>query len=355
MTRKAFLGFMVLMAGIVCGENTVQAKPQFPETYKLEKENVVFHATVEVPQNFEPDSLKRSTADTIRIDGENAFEYFCKGQEITESYEDPVTGEFYRKLADGSSFSYIPPGYIVYLSENMPYYWGAFRYYDNREDYAQEKSFSFFSKEECAEELVRVIEEAGYGAVFLGYEFYYLDHATMEKNELHENFTTGESDSSKYKRCWSQEDDAYQIYAMQELQGLPVYHSMLSLPEDDDNGCLISGIYSSRGIENLSIIDVFQFYETDEKIELLPFEDCAEKVLEKYNRLLTESIFTVNRATLYQYIERDKKTGKNQRVIPIWYFDVFEEGPDTENPEEKIMRDRVMLVNAETGEEIIAE
>lgn len=353
MSKKMLLGLTLLISSFVWEGNIVQAESQFPTAYETEEGKVKFHAVVEAPEDLKP--LRRSTADNIQIDGENAFQYFCSGKDIIESHEDSSTGEFYRKLADGSSFSYIPSAYIAYMSENMPYYWGAFRYYDNSGSYSQEQEFDFATKEACVEELVKAIEGAGYGRLSLNCNFYYLDFETMRNEEIHENVATGEMDSSKYKESWGKEDNAYQIYANQEFQGLPVYHSIKEMPEDDDTGCLISGIYSSRGFENVVVIDAFNFHETGENIKLLSFEECAKKVTEKYNRLLTESVFTVNRATLYQYIERDNKTGKKQKVIPIWYFDILEEGPETENPEEKIMRNRVMLVNAETGEEIITE
>lgn len=355
MNKKVLLGFVFVISGFVLGIHMVQAESQFPTVYKIEEGNVIFDATVEVPEKLDVDLLKRSTADKIQIDGENAFEYFCNGQNVAENHEDSSTGEFYRKLADGSSFSYIPSGYIAYMSENIPYYSGAFRYYDNRGNYSQEREFEFASKETCVKEFVNIIDKAGYGKLSLDCNFYYLDSETMRSEEIHENASTGEIDSSKYKESWNEEDNAYQIYANQEFQGLPVYHSIKEMPEDDEVGCLIQGLYSSRGFEKVAVMDAFNFNETAEKIELLPFEECAKIVSEKYNRILTESVFTVERVTLYQYIERDNNTGKNQKVIPIWYFDICEKGKDTENPEEKMMRDRVMLVNAETGEEIVTE
>lgn len=355
MEKNICMGLMMIVSVFLWGTNIVQADAEFPQTYEIEDENVIFHTEIEVPLYFDSNQLRQSTADCMEIDGEGAFTYFAKGRETAESYEDSSTGEFYRKLTDGSSFSYIPSGYISYSSENMPHYFAAFRYYDNRASYAQETEFDFATREVCMEDFTKLIHEVGYGEVELNGNFYYLDYKTLQAEEQHENPASGEIDTSKNKVSWTQEDSAYQFYANQQFQGLPVYHSILAVPDDDENGCLISGVYSTRGFENVNVVDIFKFHETEEGIELLPFEQCAKRVSEKYKRILTESVFTVNRATLYQYIERDKKTKKNQKVIPIWYFDILEEGPDTKNPDEKILRRRTMLVNAVTGEEIVTE
>lgn len=355
MFKKISAGFIIVVLSLSAGSRAVTAGMEFPQFYEMEEGNVVFHAKIEVPPQFKPELLKQSTADCVTADGEKAFKYFAGNRETVEYHEDSTTGEFYRTLADGSSFSYIPPGYISYTSENMQYYSAAYRYYDNRELFAQEKEFSFATQDDCMKKLRKLIQDIGYGNVQLTGSFYCLDYEALLAEEKHEDPESGQINKSRNKVSWTPEDNAYQFYASQQFQDLPVYHSILEIPDDDENGCLISGIYSSRGFENVSIMDIFEFHETNDKIELLPFEQCAEKVSEKYNRILTESVFTINRATLYQYIRRDRGTGKDQEVSPIWYFDVLEEGPDTENPEDKILRNRTVLINAVNGEEIVTE
>ncbi len=104
MEKNICMGLMMIVSVFLWGTNIVQADAEFPQTYEIEDENVIFHTEIEVPLYFDSNQLRQSTADCMEIDGEGAFTYFAKGRKTAESYEDSSTGEFYRKLTDGSSF-----------------------------------------------------------------------------------------------------------------------------------------------------------------------------------------------------------------------------------------------------------
>lgn len=54
------------------------------------------------------------------------------------------------------------------------------------------------------------------------------------------------------KESWSQEDDAYFIYAYQQNEGIPVFHEQMSIAKsmafDTPDNAPLQAIYSARGI-----------------------------------------------------------------------------------------------------------
>lgn len=151
-------------------------------------------------------------------------------------------------------------------------------------------------------------------------------------------------EEEKRKGSWSQEDDAYFIYAWQEYEGIPVFVEYMSIARDfafdtPDNAPILA-IYSARGLESLNIGCIYAFENGGTQIRLQPFEEIAAVVEEKFENILNDARYEVTRAKLFErvYLNEEQK----YEAEPVWYFEVVEND----------ISKSVTLINAETGKEI---
>ena len=176
--------------------------------------------------------------------------------------------------------------------------------------------------------------------------FYPLNFQTMknlEEKYIQEDYLKEE----QRKESWSQEDDAYFIYAYQQNEGIPIFHELMSIAEsmayDTPDNAPIQAVYSARGIEYLNINSVYEIHTEEAQVSLRPFEDIASVVEEKFESLLNEAGYQVTRAKFYERVYLDQ--AQKYETEPIWYFEVMEN--DTGKS--------VVLINAETGKEIVLQ
>ena len=75
------------------------------------------------------------------------------------------------------------------------------------------------------------------------------------------------------KSSWTQEDDAYCIYAFQVINGIPVFHEQMSIARqfayDTPINASVQAIYSVRGYEQLKINPVYDLRNVDKTIRLM--------------------------------------------------------------------------------------
>ena len=328
-----------------------EAEDSFPEKYEKTSDSgkVKFNCEPEVPENKKGQAI--STVDVkglYRCDREKAWTIFGEGKEIIEKPEITVSEGRepydYYLFANGESLG-IDDG-IAYGSSNSKYYLNIGVTNPDNQAVFEETEVSFKSGEECITELKKMIDELGYNQedfIFACYPLSFQTMKNLEEQYLQEDYLTEE----KRKESWSQEDDAYFIYAYQKYEDIPVFHEMMSIARsmayDTPDNAPVQAIYSTRGIENLNISGVYEFEKGKQQVTLKPFEDIAAVVEEKFENILNDAEYEVTRAKFYERVYLDE--GQKYKVDPIWYFEVVENN----------ISKSVTLINAETGKEIFLQ
>lgn len=325
-----------------------EAEYSFPEKYEKTSGSgkVKFNCELEVPENIKGQAISTVAVKGLySCDREKAWTIFGEGKEIIEKPEIPVDKgrapyDCYL-FANDESLS-INEG-IAYGSSNSKYYSYIGVQNPDNQDVFEEAEVSFKSGEECITELKKIIDELGYDSEDFIFAYYPLNFQTMkilEEQYLQEGYLTEE----KRKESWSQEDDAYFIYAYQKYEDIPIFHEMMSIARtmayDTPDNAPIQAIYSARGIEQMNISGVYVFEDREQQVSLKPFEDIVSVVEEKFENILNDANYEVTRAKLYErvYLNEEQK----YEAEPIWYFEVVENN----------ISKSVTLINAETGKEI---
>lgn len=165
----------------------------------------------------------------------------------------------------------------------------------------------------------------------------------MEERSIKE----GSLKEDKKKYAWTEADDAYMVYAFQQNDHIPILHQWMSIfrimAYDTVDNAPVTAVYSSRGIESLRVSPVYDFKETQKKVELKEFADIAEIVEEKFENILNDASYVVDRAKLFQMVHRNEK--QEYLVEPAWYFEIIEDGNSRS----------VTLINAVTGKETLLQ
>ncbi len=328
-----------------------EAEYSFPEKYEKISDSgkVKFNCKLEVPENIKGQAI--STIDVKGLyscDREKAWSIFGEGKEIIEKPETPVAEgrapDDYYLFADDETLG-ISEG-IDYGSSNSKYYSYIGVQAPDKQDVFEEAEVSFKSGEECITELKKIIDELGYHPedfIFACYPLNFQVMKNLEEQYLQEDYLTEE----KRKESWSQEDDAYFIYAYQKYESIPIFHEMMSIARsmayDTPDNAPIRAIYSTRGIEQMNISGVYAFGNGETQVSLKPFEDIAAVVEEKFENILNDAKYEVTRAKFYERVYLDE--GQKYKADPIWYFEVVENNTSKS----------VTLINAETGKEIFLQ
>ena len=327
---------------------SMEEEYSFPEKYEKTSDSgkVKFNCKLEISENIKGQSIAAADVKGLYCcDREKAWSMFGEGKEVIEKPEIPVdegrAPEDYYLFANDESLD-INEG-IVYGSSNSKYYLNIGVSNPDNEAVFEETEVSFKSGEECITELKKIIDELGYHSEDFIFACYPLNFQTMENLEeqyLQEDYLTEE----KRKESWSQEDDAYFIYAYQKYEGIPIFHELMSIARimayDTPDNAPVQAIYSTRGIEHLNISGVYTFENGGQQVSLKSFEDIAAVVEEKFENILNDADYEVTRAKFYERVYLDE--AQNYETEPVWYFEAVEN--DTGKS--------VILINAETGKEI---
>lgn len=209
--------------------------------------------------------------------------------------------------------------------------------------YFGKKKVAFSSGENCINKIKKEMKALGYQTNEFEFFSYPLNSDAMD--QLEKSYLKQELIEKKDKKSkWTKEDDAYVVYAYQKHQDLPIFHEFMSIGHqfayDSPDNAPVQAIYSTRGLESLSVNSVYVFTNSKDRVCLRNFEEIATVVQEKYNNLLNDSNYVVTRAKLYEIIQRDQN--QNYIVQPVWYFEILE------NHKKKV----VTLVQAKTAKEI---
>ena len=325
-----------------------EGKTEPPNIYERESESgkVAFHCKIEAPDPSIKTARKLRVAGECYGDAESILSKYVEGKTVLDEYKEPahngIPDQVYYTMEDES---YISVGYHFSCSSGMSKYYSyiGVANSENQEEYSNSGQVSFASPEDAIQAVEREMADVGFSSFEFQFQAYPLNHEAMEKMEeryIEEELMIEE----KRKDAWTQEDDAYVVYGYQANGGLPIFHQWMTVNKawayDNVDNAVVTAIYSSRGIELLVMGSVYSLEDMGEELSLKEFDEIAGIVEEKFENILNDAHYAVDRAKLFQMVRLDE----NQELIsePIWYFEVVEDGNSKS----------ITLVNAVTGKEI---
>lgn len=318
----------------------------FPVKYEAERERVFFQCELENPEGFNTKSLHKETfKNSFYPDPEKAYQVFVGDKNVEEKHTTPPDGDIpeenYYIMEDGSSLGI--GNSLSHGTLDFQRYSQIGVYSDEYRQIYMRNQVSFAQPEACIQEVKDKLSEIGYQADNFEFASYPLSVEDMKAAE-EGHVQAGLLEEGLKNKEWTSQDEAYYIYAFQKAQGLPVFHKLMNIGQqmafDTPDSAPIQAIYSARGLEYLSVMEVYDLEETQESVALKDFEEIAAVLEEKYNSILNDAKYTVNRAKLYEMVRTNQE--QEEEVLPVWYFEVAEN--DTTKS--------VALVDAQTGREI---
>ncbi len=215
----------------------------------------------------------------------------------------------------------------------------------NEDVYMTGQEFSFMGIRDSLNQVTDELEKVGIPLGKIDYfNCYSLDSETMKKQEY-----MVDSDGNQIETGYNykETDNYYQFYARQSFQKLPVYYTENGWGISLSNSCMpIQILAGENGICALALDKIFIFKEDNEKISLLDTDEVIQKVIERYDDLLTKKEYTIHHAELMYYA---KKINRGiYMLIPAWVFETVEGKGDD-------MIYDILIMDAQTGEEVSTE
>lgn len=319
----------------------------FPVSYENEDDRVKFQCELEIPQDMTTRSLKAGMVkNKIYADAEKAYARFVDGKEVREKHTNPPSDglpETNIYIMEDDSYAGIGDTFS-YSTAEANFYSNAGVNALEKYEFYEENPVTFAKPEECIEEIKSILSEIGFPMEEFTFNSYPVSGKEMEMVEG-QRVSEGLIMSEQKKSEWTDEDDGYFIYAYQKFENLPIFHEFMSISNqlafDTPDGAPIQALYTTRGIEQLlSVMAVYDIERTDESLTLKNFDEIAAVVAEKFNSILNDAQYVVNRAKLFEMVRMNQK--QEYEVLPVWYFEVAENGESKS----------VTLVDAVTGKEI---
>ncbi len=321
--------------------STTQVSGNFPEKLNMEIERVSFDA--EVIAHSSANKKSKSYEVTVRkFDKEKVKEKLLSNIEVAETInygdEDSYQGTKEEYLS-------VSPTRIYFYKNLYLYVNNAFSLFEddrNAESY-KDTDFDFASRDEAKESILKELDSLGAG---LGSDYfinmYSLDYETMKENEEVLDMD-GEPDKSAYKSDWSSKDNCYYLCIRQSVNGIPVGYKYADADENiNEYNAPIQLLYSSSGIEFLSIDKMFDFSDKNEEVVLADMDKVSACIAKKYNDILNEAKYSVSKLELHYICVKESET--KYTVRPAWVVTMSEIGDD---------RPLQMIIDAQTAEEIV--
>lgn len=357
-TKLALVGMVVMFLFSGCSKSesnndNAQGEGQvsFPSEYNREEQNVSFSCEVLAPASpvLTVSTAKKANVSSLEL-GNSLLE--DKQIEYSTIWDDSGTDTKYDGKKELTSediengmevMYYISNNSLVNIGENRITYFNNWNSVTqslnlgeedegyNGELFKQDKTFDFITQSQAVEDMESIIHT--YTDIDRTLETVYtVDADTLNANVQISDF--GETIE------FTHEDDGYYICMRQELQGLPVHAQDVANFHEYAGDAPLIGYYTESGWREL-IVDgslLYTFQTTDEPVYLKKFEEIADNVSNYYNTLITDNTYEVYRATLYNYVSKDRT------VTPVWIFKVYEKYPDGN------VRCDQLDINAVTGE-----
>lgn len=316
----------------------------FPESYSKQTEKVRFECQLEVPENFDvSDFHNPDITGELSNDYDKIYAKYVEGKVTTEEHHDGQDG----KRMDAYIFS---DGSVAWISdtEGFTYSVPALSRYEavvrSSERGAPKDNFAFSTGDDCTKQVKDTLKSIG-----LPVDEYQLgwfsnsgnEYSTLEQQALKDGMIDSRNVSQD---GWTEADDSYEIYGWQTYEGLQVLPwlmtSAMSRAVESYKRAPVSALYTQQGMLSLALTDQPFIFKPGEKMsEFLPFPEIADAVVQKYDSLLDDTVYTVSRAKLVLNTYHDDN--RQLEAEPVWYFEVTG-GSSME----------IVLINAVTGSEI---
>lgn len=342
---RSFFGILLLSILIGCWYSPVLADVitnSFPAEYHQEEGSVSIHCSVEVPDSVSPDAFYAVEVEGYRcVDYDKAYALLAGDRKVEAKHEgrgrdggrlDNYTFEDKSSLTLGTS--------IIFAT-------GTFKWYNQNDTYhadgGKEEELTVTSREESESILEDIVGDLG-----ISLDDFQIQWISLNSEQLRElqqeNIRVQLLEEQYRKENISSEDEIYFFYSRQYNQGLPVLHEMMmaykmALFDDITNNTFMAYV-SGRGLECLRIECVYDFRETGDVLSFADFSSVAQTVCDKYNMIITENVYTFDRAVLFQRVWNSSVGQLSAQ--PVWRFT----GQDQEGTPV------VVLVDAVTAEEI---
>jgi hypothetical protein len=327
---------------------TLSANELVPEHYTETQENVIFDLTPEVPNHIDITAIPK-----IKVLSQQSSNLplalcsFASNKNVEKKVFIPghSQDEVYW-LPDSYEYRFDDDSYLYAGGFNATFDSGYGAYYAQMFDklsWTQNPvPLPFASIETALKKITYAIDSFAYGTDVS------LQCIPLPASKAQEFEQAMPVDSNKnfYKTNWTEEDDAYIFCGTQQICGLPIYDEMRLIGQvmaiDDPLNAPIHGVYTTRGVEWISMSFQYAYIQSDEEFSILPFQDIAQVISKKLNYILSDKPYRVYRAKLYYMVRLG--TELSYLSEPIWYFEV----DDPQNNK----RPLIVLVSAVTGKEI---
>lgn len=333
------------MSGTTRESETQEVQEAFPESYTGGTETVKFDCTLEVSDNFNINEfyLPEITGKQY-LDSDAVYSQFIEGQDVSETYssdsdKENVPGDDMYVLADGTSVTISGVDGFIYSTPSLSIYDAVMR---SSEKGASKEDFSFDTGDNCVEKIKESLKGIGYPIDEFNFDWFSLsgeEHKELEQ-EAAEN---GSISQDEVHEDWT-DKNSYEIYAWQMYEGLPVLSEWFTLTMsralESYQKAQVQAVYTADGCISLMANIPYKVEKTEELAKFLTFDEIAGAVETRYDNLMTDSVYTINRAKLMLRVYYNEE--QEYEIEPVWYF----ESTDTDGNLE------ILMFNALTGEEI---
>ncbi len=324
----------------------------FPKSYNNSTEKVKFECELEVPEKFKASEfcLPKEVELYNCLNKEAAYELFIGEQPVVEEYHYPQENgsaeEDIYILEDGTVLAFPSGADLNYHTETASVYQRVMR---EQEQGALKEDFSFGTGEEAVEKVKEILTETGYPVETYQFDWFSLsgkEHAELEQERLAQGSIGQESIKQD---GWKEDENCYEIWAWQTYGGLPVLPQRMSAMNlrsfVNYQTAPLSAVYTEHGISGILAEMPYKIEAGEQQVKFLPFEEIAGKVISKYENLLDEAVYAVERAVLVLQVSYN--TENRLIAVPAWYFEVDIENGDQER--------EILFFDAVSGEEIFIQ
>lgn len=335
---------------------------EFPKRFEKSYDKVDFQADVVIADGVDLNQICRKVVNRAYYDNDRAYERLFQGKELKIDQQNEVFGDNGEMIpnrdclsVDGESFSmdgqtlnFVKPftGYIfrcMRLEKRNPEY--------NMDRYELNGDLDFMSREEGENQIVSLLEDIGFEEKF---DFlstvYAMDYKTMEQEEYAMDME-GNEDTSRYKEVWTEEDNCYNYFLRQEIDGLPLYYLYGGVfKELDICNVGVNAVYSKDGLQYIRIDKLFVVDDSVNPVPVsfLEIEELAQSVDEQYSMIISDADFVVHQMALYLMAEKASDETYYE-LFPVWILSM-EQIQDKQG--EKVRTPLQSVIHAETGEVI---
>ena len=343
-------------------EKNINENIEFPKRFEKSYDKVDFQADVVIADGVDLNQICRKVVNRAYYDNDRAYERLFQGRELKIDQQNEVFGDNGEMIpnrdclsVDGESFSmdgqtlnFVKPftGYIfrcMRLEKRNPEY--------NMDRYELNGDLDFMSREEGENQIVSLLADIGFEEKF---DFlstvYAMDYKTMEQEEYAMDME-GNEDTSRYKEVWTEEDNCYNYFLRQEIDGLPLYYLYGGVfKELDICNVGVNAVYSKDGLQYIRIDKLFV---VDDSVNPVPvsfmeIEELAQSVDEQYSMMISDADFVVHQMALYLMAEKASDETYYE-LFPVWILSM-EQIQDKQG--EKVRTPLQSVIHAETGEVI---